>query len=492
MRSADAGRWRALALLCAAQFMVMFDGAVVNVALPSIQHDLRFSASSIQWVFTAYLLAFGGLLMLGGRTADLLGRRRMFMMGAGLLGGASLFAGLSGSQGALIAARGLMGVGAAVITPAALSMILSLFTDGSERNRALGIWGGLVGVAAAAGVLFGGFITQGPGWQWIFFLNVPIAAAVVAISPRLLQESRAESGTRSFDLAGGLVVTTGLVLLVYAIVRAPDSGWGSARTIVLLVSGLALLGLFVAIEFRASAPLLPMGLLRIATVAGANAVAFLATGALTATIFLMTLYMQRSLGYSAIKTGLAYLPLTLGILVSSTIAARLVTKCGVKLVLLCGTGVTAAGLLVFAEASSTSTFAGTLLPGFLLIAAGMGGAMVPLSIAAFAGVGEGEFGAASGLFNTSQQIGSALGVAVLSTVAYSHIRGASPSALRHGLPALLGSAYADAFAAGIAFAGAAFVIATVAIRQREVSTWKCATPYRLTTPAAVPVLARDA
>jgi EmrB/QacA subfamily drug resistance transporter len=476
-------RWAALALLCSAQFMVMLDGAIVNIALPSIQRDLHFSASSIQWVFSAYLLTYGGLLLLGGRTADLLGRRRMFTAGATLLGAASLLAGLSATQGELIAARAAMGVGAAVITPAALSIILRLFSDGDERNRALGIWGAIIGLGACAGVLLGGVITQGPGWQWVFYINVPIAAAVVALGRVVLPESRVESAGHQVDVAGGLSITVGLVLVVYGIVRAPDLGWGSAQTILVLGGGLVLIAAFVMIELRTRAPLLPLALFRTATLSAANAVAFLFTGAFTATIFLMTLYMQRALGYSAIKAGFAYLPLTVGLIVTSTIAAHLVTRCGVKLVLTVGVVVTGAGLAVLSQASASSSFVTTLLPGFLLAAAGMGATMVPLSIAAFAGVGDSGLGAASGVFNTAQQIGGAFGVAALSTVAYSHIRGASAAELQHGVPAVLGNAYAEAFAAGLVFVGAALVIALFAIRQREVSAWRCATLYRVSTPA---------
>jgi EmrB/QacA subfamily drug resistance transporter len=482
MTSTYAGRWRAHALLCSAQFMVILDGAIVNVALPSIQHDLRFTASSIQWVFTAYLLTYGGLLLLGGRTADLLGRRRLFTIGAALLGCASLLAGLSRSQGLLIGARAAMGVGAAVITPAALSMILRLFPDGRERNRALGIWGAMLGLGACAGVLLGGVITEGIGWQWVFYLNVPIAALVVVLGRALLPESRAENAPSGFDFAGGLAITSGLVAIVYAVVRAPDRGWGSTQTVALLAIGLVLVGAFVAIELHARAPLVRLGLFRTATVAGANAVVFLVNGALTATIFLMTLYMQRALGYSALTAGIAYLPLTGGLIVSSTIAAQLVTRCGVKLVMIFGTLMLGGSLLVFAGGSSSSTFLGTLLPGFLLAATGAGAAMVALSIAAFAQVDEADFGAASGLFNTSSQIGGALAVAVLSTVAYSHIRSHSALASGRQLRVVLGSAYADAFAAGLVFVALGALVALLVIRQKDVASWRCATPYRTTTP----------
>jgi EmrB/QacA subfamily drug resistance transporter len=478
--STDRRRWVALAVLAAAQFIVILDGAVVNVALPSIQRDLHFSGSSIQWVFSSYLLTYGGLLLLGGRVADIVGRRLMFMVGAGVLSAASLGAGLSGSAAQLLAARAAMGVGAAVITPAALSMLLGLFSEGSERNRALGLWGALIGLGAAVGVLAGGVITDGPGWQWVFFINIPIGVAVVLVAPAVLPESRAEA-SRVFDVAGGLTITASLVILVYAIVRGPDVGWGTARTVGLVAVGAVLLVAFVAIEVRARQPLVRLGIFRVATVAGANAVAFMFTGGFSATIFLLTLFMQRALGYSPLKTGLAYLPLTGGILVSSTIAARLVTRCGVRLVMLAGMAVTSAGLLILSQATSHSSFTGTLLPAFVLIAAGMGATAVPLSIAAFAGVADSDYGVASGLLNTSQQIGGAFGVAILSTVAYTHLR-AHPAAGAAGVSSALGSADAAAFGAALLFVGGAFLLAVGAIRHSEVSVWQCATPYRTSTP----------
>jgi EmrB/QacA subfamily drug resistance transporter len=485
--STSAGRWRALALLCSAQFMVILDGAIVNVALPSIQRDLHFSASNIQWVFTAYLLTYGGLLLLGGRVADLLGRRRLFTAGALLLGCASLLAGLSRSQGTLIGARAAMGVGAAVITPAALSIILRIFTQEHERNRALGIWGAMVGLGATFGVILGGVITQGIGWEWVFFLNVPIAVCVAVLAGRLLPESRSDGARQGFDLAGGLTITLGLVLVVFAIVRAPDHGWGSAQTLAPLAAGLGLIAAFVAVELRARTPLIRLGLFKTATVAGANSVVFLLNGALTATIFMMTLFMQRALGYSALKAGVVYLPLTGGLVVFSALAAQLVTKCGVKLVMLTGTVVLGASVVVFSQASAASTFAGTLLPGFLLAAIGAGAAMVALSIAAFAHVDESDFGAASGLFNTSGQIGGALAVAVLSTVAYSHIHGVSAAALRHGPRSVLGTAYADSFTAALVFVALGLLVTLVAVRQKDVSSWRCATPYRVSTPEQLAV-----
>jgi EmrB/QacA subfamily drug resistance transporter len=459
---------------------VILDGAVVNVALPTIQRDLHFSASGIQWVFSAYLLTYGGLLLLGGRIADIVGRRLMFMIGAGILTAASLSAGLAGSAGQLLAARATMGVGAAIITPAALSMLLGLFGEGPERNRALGVWGALIGLGAAVGVLAGGVITDALGWQWVFFINLPVGAAVLAAAPAVLPESRVP-GRRAFDVAGGLTITAGLAAIVYAVVRGPDVGWGSARTVGLLVAGGALVCGFVAIELRTKAPLVRMGIFRVATVAGANAVAFLFIGGITATIFTLTLFMQKALGYSPLKTGLAYLPLTGGILIASTVAARLVTRCGVKLVLLAGAVSAGTGLLILSHVSARSSFAETLLPAFLLLAVGMGATGVSLSIAAFAGVSDADFGVASGLMNTSQQVGGALGVAILSTVAYSHLL-THPAAAASGAAGAFGAADAAAFGAALLFVAAAFVLALGAIRHSEVSVWQCATPYRTSAP----------
>ena len=467
-------RGLALGLLATAQFMVVVDSAVVNVAIPSIQRGLHFSAVNIQWVFNAYLLTYGGLLLLGGRTADVLGRRRMFMAGAGLMTAASLFAGLSNNQGELIAARALQGLGAAVITPAALSIILQLFTEPAERNKALGIWGALAGMGAATGVLLGGAITQGPGWRWIFFLNVPVALGVTLLSRPILPESRTATGT--FDFAGGLTITAGIVVAVYAVVKAPDDGWASAQTVGLLAGGLALIAGFVFIESRAKEPLLRLGILRNGTVAGANAISFLITGTFFAALFLLTLYMQQSLGYSAIKTGVAYLPLALGVVASSVFASRVVTLCGVKFMLLMSTPIVGVGLFLLSRASASSSYATTLLPAFLVSAFGIGVAFVSLSIAAFSGIRDEDFGVASGLYNTSGQIGGAIGVAVLSTIAYSHIRahhgGLHPSAN------LLAAGYTRGFASGIAFVGAALVTILLAVRHGDVRTWTCATPYR--------------
>ena len=480
MSEGPSNRWLALGLLCSAQFMVVVDSAVVNVAIPSIQKDLHFSASNIQWVFNAYLLAYGGLLLLGGRAADLLGRRRMFIAGAGVMSAASLFAGLSTNQGELVAARGIQGLGAAIITPAALSTILLLFPGGGERSRALGIWGALAGLGAAIGVLLGGVITQGPGWQWIFLINVPVAATVGALSPRLLPESRDETGARrAFDLTGGLAITLGLIAGVFAVVKAPDTGWTSLSTIGLLILSGVLIIAFVGVELRARVPLLRLGIFRNATVSGANAIVFLATGAFFAALFLLTLYMQQVLGYSALRTGVSYLPLALGIVASSVLASRLVTVCGVKFVLLVSLPLFGLGLLLLSRVSATSSFAATLLPAYLVLAFGFGPMMVSLSIAAFAGTSDSDYGVASGLYNTSGQIGGAVGVAILATVAYSQIRGshhATGPADAHGI---LASAFARGFGASIAFIAIALLVTALAVRHREVKTWTCATPYRL-------------
>ena len=472
-------RNRALALLSVAQFMVVVDSAVVNVAIPSIQSDLHFSGSNIQWVFNAYLLAYGGLLLLGGRMADVIGRRRMFIAGAGLMSVASLVAGLSQSQAQLVTARAIQGVGAALITPAALSTILFLFRSNTDRSKALGIWGALGGVGAAAGVLLGGVITQGPGWQWIFYVNIPVAVAVGLLSVRLIPETRADLATRRFDLPGGMSITAGVSVVVYSVIEAPSRGWGSFATIGLLALGIALIGVFVLIELRTRQPLMRLGLLRTSTVAGANAITFMIFGAFFGILFILTLYMQQVLGYSAIRTGVSYLPLALGTVVSAVVASQIVTKCGVKFMLLLGALPMLAGLGILSRVTATSSWASTLLPAFLLLALGMGFSMVSLSIAAFAGVSDEDYGVASGLYNTSSQIGGAVGVAILSTVAYSRLlSGRTPHSLA-SRAALSASAYGDAFTAAIGIVAASLIVTVLVVRSREVKTWTCATPFRM-------------
>src|SRR5919198_1130326 len=410
MVQTDRRKWLALALLSAVQFMVVLDIAIVNVALPSIQVDLGFSESNLQWVISAYALVFGGFLLLGGRAADLLGRRRLFLAGIVVFSVASLLAGLAWSEGSLIGARALQGLGAAVITPAALSILSTTFVEGRERNIALGVWG------AVAGVLMGGVLTSALSWSWIFFVNVPVGAVALVFTPILLKESR-DASVRSFDVFGAVSVTAGLSSLVYAITQTSQHGWLSAHTLPFFAASALLLAAFVVWELRHPEPLMRLGILRIKTVTGANVAGFI-LGTSTFSMFLMlTLYMQQVLGYGPMKTGVAYLAVAGGAIVTSAIAAQLVTRIGVKPALLIGMVSLTAGLLYFTQVSVHGSYLGDLLPGFLLVAVGLGFSFVPISIAALAGIEPKEAGLASGLINTTQQIGGALRIAALLTIA---------------------------------------------------------------------------
>ena len=446
-------RWWALALLCMAQFMVVLDASIVNIALPSIGTEVGISQENLSWVVNAYVLAFGGFLLLGGRLADLLGRRLIFMVGLVIVAVASLLAGFAPSEGALVAARAGQGLGAAIIAPGALSIVTTIFHDGSERNKALGAWGAVAGSGAAAGVLLGGVLTDSLGWEWVMWVNVPVALLVLALTPGLIPESRSESQARTFDLAGAVTVTAGLSLLVYAIVDAESSGWGSTKTIGLLAAAVALLGVFTLIEQRSDAPLVPFSIFRKRTLTGANVVGLLVGGSLFAMFFFLTLYMQQVLGYSPIKAGLSYLPLSIGIILSAGVASQLVTRIGFKPVLAVGLILIAAGLVWFSEISVDGGFATDILGPSLLAAVGLGFAYVTTTIAAVSGIEDNEQGLASGLINTSQQVGGALGLAILATVANS--RTDDVLAAAGGNPRALPDALVEGFQS--AFLGAALI-----------------------------------
>jgi EmrB/QacA subfamily drug resistance transporter len=457
-------KWLALALLATVQFMVVLDIAIVNVALPSIQTDLGFSQEDLQWVISAYALLFGGFLLLGGRVADLLGRRRLFIAGLVVFSAASLLSGLAWSDSALILARAVQGFGAALITPAALSILMTTFAEGRERNTALGVWGAVGAFGAVAGVLLGGILTDWLSWEWIFYINVPVGLAALALTPVLLTESR-DAHVKSFDVPGAVLVTSGLITLVYAITQANDYGWGSVETIGLFVAAGALLAAFVGWEARVKEPLMPFSIFRIRTVTAAN-ISGLILGTVTFSMFLMlTLYMQQVLGYSPMKTGVAYLAVAGSAIVTSTIAAQLVTRVGVKPVIVAGMAFLAAGLLYFTQVSVGGTYLGDLLPGFLLIAAGLGFSFVPISIAALAGVQASEAGLASGLFNTSQQIGGALGIAALSAVATSKTE--AGVAAGTPLPKALTDGFESAFIWGGVVAIVGILVALVLVRRSE-------------------------
>jgi EmrB/QacA subfamily drug resistance transporter len=412
-------RWIALAVIVAAQFMVVLDVAIVNVALPSIKTDLHFTEQSLQWVITAYAIMFGGVLLLGGRMADLLGRRRLFLAGVGLFTASSLLAGFAWSESSLIAFRAAQGLGGALLAPAALSILTTMFAEGRERNIALGVWGAVSGSGAAAGVLLGGLLTSSLSWSWIFFINVPVGIVLVAVAPLLLRESRADLGHRYFDVAGAATVTGGLMLLVYAMTRATEIGWSTGETIGLLAASAALIVSFIAIELRSRAPLLPMRIFRLRTLRAANVTAFLLGTSVFSQFFLGTLYMQQVLHYSALKTGVAYLPLTLTIIVLATVAQNLVTRIGVRRILPVGLVLAAGGLVLLAQVPANGHYFFDLFPAFLIGAVGLAFTFVPMTIAALMGVEEADAGVASGLLNTSQQIGGAIGLATASTIATS-------------------------------------------------------------------------
>jgi EmrB/QacA subfamily drug resistance transporter len=413
----DSRRWGALAVVIAAQFMVILDVAIVNVALPSIKVELGFSQESLQWVITAYAILFGGVLLLGGRLADLVGRRRVFLAGVALFSAASLLSGLAWSESALIAFRALQGLGGALLAPAALSILITTFREGRERNIALGIWGAASGSGAAAGVLLGGLLTSYLGWSWIFFINVPVGIAVIALTPVLLRESRIESMERRFDLAGAASVTAGLMLLVYAMTRATQDGWMTATTIALLSTSAVLLLSFLVIESRSKAPLLPMRIFRLRTLAAANAIAVVVASVAFSEFFLLTLYLQQVLHYSAIETGLAFLPITLTIIVVSNVAQTLVTRLGVRPVLATGLLLAAAALVLFTRLPAHGQYFWDVFPALVLSGVGLAFSFVPMTIAGLTGVERADAGVASGLINTSRQVGGAVGLAAVSTIA---------------------------------------------------------------------------
>jgi EmrB/QacA subfamily drug resistance transporter len=459
-------RWTALILLCVAQFVVVLDASIVNVALPSIGRGLHFSDQNLPWIVNAYVIAFGGFLLLGGRAADLLGRRRVFMAGLLVVAVASLLAGFAANQGELIAARAAQGLGAAIISPAALSIVANLFSDGAERNKALGAWGAVAGSAGAAGVLLGGVLTDGLGWQWVLWVNVPVSLVALALTPGLIPESRSESATRHFDAAGAVSVTGGLSLLAYALLDASSSGWGSAKIVGLLAASVALLGAFVVIELRSRAPLMPFRIFRLRTLTGANIVAILLGASLFSMFFFISLYMQQVLGYSPIHAGLSYLPLAITIIIAAGLGGQLVTRFGFKPILAAGMAAVALGLLWFSRVSVGGGFLTDILGPSLLAAIGLGFGFVTSTIAAVSGVDGDEQGVASGLINTSQQIGGALGLAVLSTIATTRTHDVMASG-GSSLTKALTDGFQSAFFAGAIIAAIGLAATLILIRTRD-------------------------
>ena len=454
-------------MLAVAQFMVVLDASIVNVALPSIKTALGFSESSLPWVVSAYTLAFGGFLMLGGRAADLFGRRRVFIAGLIVFSAASLAGGFATSTGWLIVARGVQGLGAAIVSPAALSIVTTTFTEGAERNKALGIWGALAGAGGAVGVLMGGVLTSGLGWEWVLFVNVPIGVAAAFAAPRFVRESHGHERT-SMDVAGAVSVTAGLSVLVYALLDAHNAGWGSLQTIGLLALAAALLVAFVVIELRTRHPLMPLSIFRNRNVASADAVALLVGASLFSMFFFISLYLQQVLGDSALTAGLSYLPLALSIIFSAGAASQLVTRLGPKPVLVAGLTFTTAGLLLFTQVSAGGSYASDVLIPSVIVAIGLGLSFVSLTITAMSGVTHHEAGLASGLLNTAQQVGGALGLAVLSSIAAARtsdvLAGAGPG--RPSADAVRGAlteGFQSAFAVGAGFAALGVVLALLVV-----------------------------
>jgi len=463
MPELDPNRWKALTIVCAAFFMTVLDVSIVNVALPSIGKSLHFSEHNLQWVITAYAITFGGFLLLGGRSADLFGRRRLFLIGVAVFTIASFFCGIAWSEGVLIASRAVQGVGAAIISPAALSIIMTTFEEGPERNKALGIWGAIGGSGAAVGVLAGGVLTKYLGWEWIFFVNIPVGVFAFLIAPRFVRESKAEKET-SQDVAGAVTVTAGLALLVYAISEAPNYGWGSARTLLSLAGAAVLLGSFLFIESRAKDPLMPFRIFRIRTVAGANVAALLLGGVVFANFFVLTLYVQQVLGYSALKTGLTFLATAGTTVLWAGLAQALVTRVGAKQIMAIGFVGLIAGMLWYTQIPVNASYWSDLLPGYLLVGFALPFTFIPVSIAALAGVAYDEAGLASGLLNTAQQVGGAVGIAVTSSVALTHTRNLVKSGESFPAAFTSGSQWAFWVCVGLAVAG---LVATLVLVRRD-------------------------
>src|SRR5215470_16411642 len=407
-----------LVLLCAVQFLDIADSAIVNVALPSIQHSLGFSQQNLQWVASGYILTYGGFLLLGGRLGDLLGRRRMLLIGLTVFAASSMTAGLSGSAGILVAARLVQGAGAALMAPAALSALTTGFREGKDRNTALGVWGAVSGIAAAAGVFLGGVISQGPGWRWVFFVNPPICLVVAAVALALLTKDRGikKAGT-AFDSQGAALITGGMLLLVYSLVRAPVVGWGSTQTILTLAGSGVLIAAFAVNEARSSNPLVPFSILRVKGLVAADVTQLLAFCGFFSMFFYATLYMQEILHYSPLKAGAAYLPITAGFALAGGTASQLISRIGSRPVAAIGCLIAGAGIYYVSRVPLHGSYASDLLPGFLMLSVGAGSVFVSVTAAANAGVPSDKAGLAAGLLNSSQQIGSALGLAILSAVA---------------------------------------------------------------------------
>jgi EmrB/QacA subfamily drug resistance transporter len=466
-------RWAVLVVVCLAQFMVVLDATIVNVALPSIQRGLHFSNANLQWVINSYTLMFGGFLLLGGRAADFFGRQRLFLVGVAVFSGASLINGLASSSEMLIIGRGLQGLGGAMVSPAALSIITTTFAEGPDRTKALGVWSAIAAGGAAIGLLMGGILTDALSWQWCFFVNVPIGIGAIVAALRIVPESLAEKRPDTVDIAGAVSVTGGLVVLVYAIVKAQQWGFGSARTLGLGAVAVALLAAFVLIERRSKAPLVRLGIFRTRSLSGANLVMTLVAAGMFSMFFFVTLYVQDVLGYSPLKAGLSFLPVTAGIMIGAGIAQQGISRLGARLQTMVGIGTATIGMFLLTALPAHGSYASDLLPGLLFIALGMGMTFVPITLMATTNVHADDQGLASGLLNTAQQVGGALGLAVLSTVSFNHAAsqlsglGHAPAAADR--TAALVSGYTTAFMAGGVLMGTGALLILAIVRRRDVA-----------------------
>ncbi len=453
--------WVVLVVVCLAQFMVVLDATIVNVALPHIQTSLGFTEASLQWVINAYTLVFAGFLLLGGRMGDLLGRKRLFVIGLVVFTTASFLNGISSTSGMLIGFRALQGFGAALISPAALSIISTTFAEGKERSRALGVWAAIAIGGSAVGLVLGGALTQAFSWRWIFFVNVPVGIFAFFAALRLVPESKDEHAHKGYDVAGAVTVTGGLMLLVYGLVNSATHGWGSTQTIVAFVVAFALLAAFVVIEQRSAEPLVRLSIFRVRSLLTANLSMFLAFSGIFAVFFFNTLYIQKVLGFGPLKAGVAFLPFSAGVMISAGLASTFAPRIGVRPVAAVGMVLTIIGMLLFARMPVDGSYAADVLPGMLLSSLGMGAIFMPLTLVATTGLANEDQGLASGLFNTSQQVGGALGLATLSTIAASHTSGTSSAALVHG--------FHYAFAGAAVFVAGSLVVMLALLRKRHVA-----------------------
>ena len=470
--SQTSNRWLVLVIACLAQFMVVLDNTIVNVALPSIQHGLQFSPANLQWVVNAYTLIFGGFLLLGGRAADLLGRRRLFVAGVALFAGASMLNGLAQSSTMLILGRGLQGLGGALVSPAALSIIMTTFQDNAERTRALGVWSAIAAGGAAFGLLLGGVLTDLVSWRCNFFVNVPVGIATVFLALRFVPESRAELGHRRFDVLGATTVTAGLLAIVFGIVKAQAWGWGAGRTLGVIGVGVALLALFVALEARSPAPLVRLSIFRVRSLATADAVMMLVASAMFGMFFFASLYVQDVLGYSPLKAGLAFLPISLGIIVGAGISQGIIKRFGVRNVSVLGLLLATAGLLYLTQLPVHGHYVSDLLVGLMPMSIGMGLVFVPITLLGTSGVSNDDSGLASGLFNSAQQVGGSLGLAILATLAVdrtSSLLGSGASGDAASRVAATVSGYHVAFLAAAIMMGAGAALLVLRLRPRHVA-----------------------